>query len=168
MTRTRMAIAVTAALAAVHLLAVVAFLDDPDRIRQVHDAGGWAASLFGAFGAVMAARAFAPGDHLRKVWGLLAVGASLLVAGHAIRSAWINTSPEILFPDSPLVYSRLVVVVAANVAQTWGVILLAYIIAIPANTTGTSPIFEPDRRDLSAHMLASPGWRLLTSQVSSR
>lgn len=126
MTRTRMAIAATAALAAAHLVAVVAFLDDPARVRQIHDAGGWAAALFGAFGAVVAARTFARGEYLRKVWGLLAAGSVLLVFGHAIRSAWINTSPEIAFEDSVLIYPRLLLVTAANAATTWGLFLLAY------------------------------------------
>jgi len=126
MTRTRIAIAVTAALAAAHLAAVMAFLDDPARVRQVHDLGGWAASIFGAFGAVVAARTFAPGEYLRKVWGLLAAGAVLLVAGHAVRSVWVNTTPEIGFEDSVLIYPRLLLVTAANTGTTWGLVLLAY------------------------------------------
>jgi len=126
MTRTRMAIAATAALAAAHLAAVAAFLDNPAAVRQAHDAGGWAASIFGAFGAVVGARTFARGEYLRKVWGLLAAGGVLLVAGHAVRSAWINTSPEIAFDDSVLIYPRLVLVTAANTSTTWGLFLLAY------------------------------------------
>jgi len=126
MTRTRMAILAVAALAAAHLAAVVAFLDNPAAVRQVHDAGGWAASLFGAFGAVAAARTFARGEYLRKVWGLLAAGAVLLVAGQALLSAWVHTSPGIVFGDSVLTYPRLVLVTAANAATTWGLFLLAY------------------------------------------
>lgn len=126
MTRTRAAIAATAALAALQLLAVALSLDHPDRLRSIHDAGGWVASIFGAAGAVVAARTFSPGEYLRRVWVLLATGSVLLLVGHAIRSAWINTTPQAAFDDSALIYPRLVLVAAANTATTWGLLLLAY------------------------------------------
>lgn len=126
MTRTRMAIAAVAALSAAHFVAVALSLNDPARVNLIQDAGGWAGSLLGAAGAVAAARAFARGDYLRRVWTLLAAGAVLLVAGHAIRSGWEHAVPGVAFNDSPLIYTRFLIVTGANVATTWGLVLLAY------------------------------------------
>jgi hypothetical protein len=126
MNRTRWAISATAALAAAHLVGVALSLGDPAQIQRVHDAGGWMASIFGAFGAVVAARTFSPGEYLRRVWGLLAAGSVLLVLGHAVRSAWIHTSPEIDFQDSVLIYPRLALVAGANICTIGGLYLLAY------------------------------------------
>jgi hypothetical protein len=126
MTRTRMAVSATAALAAVHLVAVVLSLDDPNLVRWVHDVAGWVASIFGAFGAVVAARTFSRGDYLRKVWALMAAGAVLLVLGHAIRSVWEHSYPDVPFNDSPLIYTRMLIIAGSNTVNTWGLILLAY------------------------------------------
>jgi len=124
--RARMAIAAVVVMSAAGLLGTALVADDPGRVRLVFDVGGWIAALFGAFGTVAAARTFARGDYLRRVWVLLATGAVLLVAGHAIRSAWLHAGTGADFYDSSLVYPRLAVVAAANAATTWGLVLLAY------------------------------------------
>ncbi|HZN92777.1 MAG TPA: hypothetical protein VFB81_08725, partial [Myxococcales bacterium] len=124
--RARMAIAAVVAMAVAVFLGTALVLDDPRWVRLVFDAGGWAGSLFGAFGTVAAARTFARGDYLRRVWTLIAAGAALLLAGHAVRSIWGYAMPDVAFNDSPLVYPRFFIVTAANVCGVWGLALLAY------------------------------------------
>lgn len=127
MNRTAMGIGVTAGLVLAHLLGVVVFLGSPDGLRITHDLAGWAASIAGVVGTAAAARIFARGDHLRRVWMLLAAGSSLLLVGHALRSYWVWTHHEPLqhFAYSPMIWPRMLVVGAANVTATWGLIQLA-------------------------------------------
>ena len=73
-------------LAVAHLLGVALFLGEARALQLTHELAYWAGSLLGVAGTVYAARAFVPGDHLRRVWGLLAAGAALLLVGTALRT----------------------------------------------------------------------------------
>ncbi|HVE83021.1 MAG TPA: hypothetical protein VND93_09255 [Myxococcales bacterium] len=124
--RVRLAVAATVVLAAAHLVAVALVLDQPDRIWEVHDAFNWIAAVFGAAGAVIAARTFERGDYLRRVWALLALGSGSLVVGHAIRSYWAHASSGLDMTETSLIYVRLAVIAVANTGTAWGLLLLAY------------------------------------------
>lgn len=123
--RSYIAIASVVALALAHLAGIALSLDNPDQLRWVHDATGWAGSIIGVWGTVVAARAFSKGDWLRRVWWLFAAGAALLLLGTALRSHWTHAAPNESFLTSPLLPVRMVVVVAANVATVWALVSLA-------------------------------------------
>lgn len=118
------AVAVVGLLLVAHAVGVASSLDNPDRLRIVHDLAGWGGSLLGLLGTVAAARAFAPADYQRKVWGSFAAGAALLLVGTALRSHWTHLQPDRPFTESPLLAPRMVVVVAANLASTYALVLL--------------------------------------------
>lgn len=126
MNRTRMAVAAAAALAVGHLAAVVLLRGRPGDIRLANDVGHWAASLFGVAGTVTAARTFARGDYLRRVWALLAAAAALLVVGQLIITYWGRVAPGQPLYHSPLIWVRLVVITVANAANVSGLFLLAF------------------------------------------
>jgi hypothetical protein len=115
-----------ALLTVAHLLGVALLLGEPRALTLLHECVFWAASLLGIAGTVRATRAFAPGDHLRRVWGLLAVGAGLLFVGTAMRSYWFAVAGSAPFASSPLLPYRMAVVVAANVVSTYALVLLAF------------------------------------------
>lgn len=125
MTRATTAIAVLVLLTLLHVAGVATAIDDPALLRVRHDAFGWLGSVLGVAGAVLAIGCFRPGDHLRKVWTLLAWSAALLLLGTALRSYWTHAAPGENFIDSPLLIPRFFVVAAANVCATWALILLA-------------------------------------------
>ena len=115
-----------AVLAAGHALGVALLLGEPRALTWVHECAYWAASLLGTWGTVRAARAFVPGDHLRRVWSLLAVGAGLLFVGTVMRSYWFAVGNGAPFASSPLLPYRMGVVVAANLVSTYALVLLAF------------------------------------------
>ena len=115
-----------AVLASLHVAGVALLLHEPRPLALVHECAFWAASLIGVAGTLRATRAFLPGDHLRRVWGLLAAGACLLFVGTAMRSYWIAVAGATPFAASPLLPYRMAVVVLANVVSTYALLLLAF------------------------------------------
>ena len=114
-----------AVLQVVHLAAVATSLQDAHRLSLVGDVAGWAVGLLAVAGTLAAALSFAPGDYLRRVWGLLTVGAVLSLISTALRSYWMHAVPDVPFVESPLLPVRMVVVVLANVCTTFALVLLA-------------------------------------------
>lgn len=108
-----------------HMTAVLAFGADPRSLLAAHEVAGWAAALLGVWGTLRAVQTFQPGDYLRRVWALLAAGAALLVAGTALRTHWSVVGGGAPFSTSPLLPWRTAVILAANVASTWALVLLA-------------------------------------------
>ncbi len=125
MTRALAGIAAVVALGIVHAVWVAMSFGGPDGTRLAHDVAGWAGSVLGVVGTVAAAATFARGDHLRRVWSLLALGSALLLVGTALRSHWTHVAPDRPFTESPLLPARMVVVTGANVASVWALVLLA-------------------------------------------
>ena len=115
-----------AGLVAGHAAGVALLLGEPRALTLMHECAYWAASLLGIWGTVCAARAFVPGDHLRRVWSLLAVGAGLLFVGTAMRTYWFAVGGGAPFASSSLLPYRMVVVVLANVVSTYALVLLAF------------------------------------------
>ena len=114
-----------AGLQVLHLLAVATSLQDAHRLSLTGDVAGWAVGLLAVAGTLAATLAFAPGDYLRRVWGLLTLGALLSLVSTALRSYWLHAVPGVPFVDSPLLPVRMVVVVLANVSTTFALVLLA-------------------------------------------
>ncbi|MCY1044276.1 hypothetical protein OV208_23360 [Corallococcus sp. bb12-1] len=114
-----------AVLQCVHLAAVATSLQDAHRLSLVGDVAGWTVGLLAVLGTLAAALSFAPGDYLRRVWGLLTVGAGLSLLSTALRSYWMHAVPDVPFVASPLLPVRMVVVVLANVSTTFALVMLA-------------------------------------------
>ncbi|RKH37725.1 hypothetical protein [Corallococcus llansteffanensis] len=114
-----------AGLQVVHLLAAATFLQDAHRLSLTGDVAGWAVGLLAVAGTLAATLSFAPGDYLRRVWGLLTLGAFLSLVSTALRSYWMHAVPDVPFASSPLLPVRMVVVVLANVSTTFALVLLA-------------------------------------------
>ncbi|NVI96881.1 hypothetical protein HV824_01915 [Myxococcus sp. AM009] len=108
-----------------HAFAAASALDAPRALPLVHDVAGWGSGVLAVFGTLAAARSFAQGDYLRKVWGGLAAGALLSLVSTALRSYWLHAVPDVPFTQSPLLPVRMLVVVLANVSTTYALILLA-------------------------------------------
>ncbi|MBF5043476.1 hypothetical protein FGE12_13850 [Aggregicoccus sp. 17bor-14] len=115
-----------AALACVHLLAVALCLALSAPTTWIHECAYWLACAIGVVGTWRALGAFVPGDHLRRVWTLLAAGAVLLFVGTALRSYWYAVAGPTPFVQSPLLPWRTGVVVLANLVSTWALVLLAF------------------------------------------
>lgn len=109
----------------VHLAAVATSFQDAQRLALVGDVAGWAVGLLAVLGTAAAAKAFGAGDYLRRVWGLLTVGALLSLVSTALRSYWMHAVPDVPFTASPLLPVRMGVVVLANVSTTFALVLLA-------------------------------------------
>lgn len=109
----------------VHLAAVATSFQDRRQLALVGDAAGWTVGLLAVLGTAAAALSFARGDYLRRVWGLLTVGAGLSLVSTALRSYWMHAVPDVPFTDSPLLPVRMGVVVLANVSTTFALVLLA-------------------------------------------
>ena len=125
MSRAAAAVLAVVLLTAMHAVAAWTYFPDADGLRLTHDAFGWIASIAAVAGTLLGVAAFAKGDHLRRVWSLLAAGAAFLLVGTALRSVWTHVAPGASFVDSPLIIPRFVAVTAANVCATWALILLA-------------------------------------------
>ncbi|WP_342380548.1 hypothetical protein NVS55_13045 [Myxococcus stipitatus] len=106
-----------------HFIAVISVR--PADLPLVHDLAGWGSGLLAVAGTFAAASAFGSGDYLRRVWGGLTAGALLSLTSAALRSYWLHTVPDVPFTASPLLPFRMVVVVLANVATTFALVLLA-------------------------------------------
>lgn len=106
-----------------HLFAVST--SRPEHLAFIHDIAGWCSGLLAVAGTFAAASAFGSGDYLRRVWGGLTAGALLSLMSAAMRSYWLHTVPDVPFTASPLLPFRMVVVVLANVATTFALVLLA-------------------------------------------
>ncbi|NBD07587.1 MULTISPECIES: hypothetical protein [Corallococcus] len=109
----------------VHLAAVATSFQDGRQLALVGDAAGWTVGLLAVLGTAAAALSFARGDYLRRVWGLLTVGAGLSLVSTALRSYWMHAVPDVPFTNSPLLPVRMGVVVLANVSTTFALVLLA-------------------------------------------
>lgn len=114
-----------ALLVVAHAVAVVVFAADARSVLAAHEVAGWAAALLGVVGTARAVQTFQPGDYLRRVWGLLAAGAALLVVGTALRTHWSVVGGGASFSESPLLPWRTAVILAANTVSTWALVLLA-------------------------------------------
>jgi hypothetical protein len=121
---TGVVVGLVALLVVAHLVAVVAWLGEPGRLPLVHQLAGLAASVLGISGTLAAARTFAPEDHLRRVWALYAVGASLLFVASALRVGWMVAVPDVDFFQSPLATPRTVLIVLLNVFNSVAPVLL--------------------------------------------
>ncbi|WP_141617904.1 hypothetical protein [Myxococcus sp. AB036A] len=108
-----------------HAFAAASALDAPRSLSLVHDVAGWGSGVLAVLGTLAAARSFAQGDYLRKVWGGLAAGALLSLVSTALRSYWLHAVPDVPFTQSPLLPVRMLVVVLANISTTYALILLA-------------------------------------------
>lgn len=118
-------VAVVVALPLVHAGAVVALLGTPQGTLLAHELAGWAGSLLGVAGTLLAVRAFSPGDYLHRAWRALAAGAALLLVGTALRTWWAVAAPGEPFLASPLLPWRMGVIVAANAVSLYALALLA-------------------------------------------
>ena len=121
---TGVVVGLVALLVVAHLVAVVVLLGAPERLSLVHQVAGLAASVLGITGTVLAARTFAPEDHLRRVWTLYAVGAALLFVASSLRVGWMLAHPDVDFFQSPLATPRTVLVVLLNVFNSLAPVLL--------------------------------------------
>lgn len=117
------AIAAVVALALAHLIGVAASLGEPAHLANWHDFAGWVGGIIGLAGTLAATFAFSKGDYLRKVWGLLAIGAALILLGTALRSYWIHFG-EGAFNESPLLPVRTIIVVIANAVNASAMVML--------------------------------------------
>ncbi|MFY1825732.1 hypothetical protein ACN47A_07455 [Myxococcus fulvus] len=131
-------------LQAAHLFAVAS--SEPAKLGLVHDVAGWLSGLLAVGGTLAAASAFVSGDYLRKVWGGLTAGAVLSLVSAALRSYWLHTVPDVPFTASPLLPYRMVVVVLANIATTYALVLLA----MTYQQSGLQPPSSPRSRALWA------------------
>jgi hypothetical protein len=125
MSRAAVATLAVVLLTAAHAVAIGTYFPDADGLRLSHDAFWWIASLAGVAGTLAGVRAFARGDHLRRVWSLLAATAALLLLGTALSSVWTHVAPGVDLARSPLIVPRFLGIVGANVCLTWALILLA-------------------------------------------
>ncbi len=121
----RTAAAVGAGLVLLHVGAVLFSLQSPARLPLIHQLAGLAASLVGIAGTVLAARAFSPGDYLRRVWTMFAVSAVLLFVASLLRAGWMLAVPDVPFEYSVLAPVRTLAVVVLNLLNAGALVLLA-------------------------------------------
>lgn len=117
-----------------HLVTALLFLDAAG-LTLVHLGWGLAASLLNIAGTVVAARAFSPGDYLRRVWGLFAMGATLLFVASLLRAGWQLANPDVPFAASPFATVRLVLLVLVNVL----VVVAPAMLVLTYRRSGLSP-----------------------------
>lgn len=151
---TGVVVGLVAALVVAHLVAVVTLLGAPERLTLVHQLAGLAASVLGITGTVLAARTFAPGDHLRRVWTLYAVGAALLFVASSLRVGWMLSQPDVDFFQSPLATPRTVLVVLLNVFNSLAPVLLV----LTYRRSGLKPPRTPSVMALYAVGIAVAFW----------
>ncbi|QSQ19483.1 hypothetical protein JY651_29715 [Pyxidicoccus parkwayensis] len=121
----RTAAAIGACLVLLHAGAVLFSLQSPAQLPLIHQLAGLAASLLSTAGTVMAARAFSPGDYLRRVWTMFAVSAVLLFVASSLRVGWMLAVPEVPFELSALAPVRTLAVVVVNILNPSALVLLA-------------------------------------------
>ena len=121
-----------------HLVTALLFLDSAG-LSLAHLGWGLLASLFNIAGTVVAARAFSPGDYLRRVWGLFATGATLLFVASLLRAGWMVAGPDVPFEQSPFATVRLVLLVLVNVL----VVVAPAMLVLTYRRSGLSPPSSP-------------------------
>lgn len=121
----RLAAAAGAGLVLLHAAAVLYSLQSPEKLPLIHQLAGLAASLVSTAGTVMAARAFSPGDYLRRVWTMFAVSAVLLFVASSLRVGWMLAVPEVPFERSALAPVRTLAVLVLNILNPGALVLLA-------------------------------------------
>ena len=121
----RSAGAIGAGLVLLHGIAVIAALGAPELMPIIHQLAGLGASVVAIAGTVLAARAFSPGDYLRRVWSMFAVSAVLLFVASAIRGGWMISMRGLPFDQSGLAPVRTLAVVVLNLLNASALVLLA-------------------------------------------
>ncbi|MBF5045930.1 hypothetical protein FGE12_26200 [Aggregicoccus sp. 17bor-14] len=101
---------------------------NPERLPLVLQLAGLGASLLAIAGTLQAARAFGPGDYLRRVWTLFCVSSVLLLVASGMRAGWMIAVPTVSFDASALAPVRTVLVVVVNLlnASALGLLALTY------------------------------------------
>ncbi len=123
---TRLWWGLTCAVFLAEIIGVTIALGQRDQLALVHDVAGWAATVLAVTGCVRAYTIFAPGEFLRRVWGLLSMGALLLMVGMAMRSYWTHFGGGLPIMQSPLIAPRALVIIAANTLMVAALALVAH------------------------------------------
>jgi hypothetical protein len=121
----RTAAGISAALVLLHAGAVLFALRSPSHLPLVHLLAGLGASVIAIAGTTAAARAFSPGDYLRRVWTLFAASAVLLLVSSSIRAGWMIAVPGVPFDQSALAPVRVLIVLTLNLLNAGALVLLA-------------------------------------------